>query len=47
MFFGAGVQVSWNILDQFEEDRRPKLLETGAVGGVQGTKRDQQESVIA
>ena len=29
-----------------QEDRRPKLLETGAVGRVQGYKRDQQESVL-
>jgi hypothetical protein len=26
-----------------KEDRRPKLLETGAVGRVQGYKRDQQD----
>jgi hypothetical protein len=32
------ISISW-------EDRRPKLLETGAVGRVQGYKRDQQESV--
>jgi len=30
-----------------KEDRRPKLLETGAVGRVQGYKRDQQDLLDA